>query len=75
MDVWFDHLVPKVKLNLGKTVVVGAHQMPAAPAGGLGFSPAARLKVQTEPEPPPPASDAWASLRRFPVIAGGKKRA
>jgi hypothetical protein len=36
MDVWFDHLVPKVKLNLGRTVVIGAHQMPAAPAGGLG---------------------------------------
>jgi hypothetical protein len=28
MDVWFDHSVPKVKLNLGGTVVVGIRQSP-----------------------------------------------
>jgi hypothetical protein len=28
MDVWFEHSVPKVKLNLGRTVVMDVRQMP-----------------------------------------------
>ena len=37
MDVSFDYLFPKVKLNLGRTVVMGAHRMPAAPARGTAW--------------------------------------
>jgi len=27
MDVWFEHSVPKVKLNLGRTMVMDVRQM------------------------------------------------
>jgi P27 family predicted phage terminase small subunit len=41
----------------------------------LGFSPVARPRIQVDPPLQPieaPKEDAWSTLRRFPVISGGK---
>ena len=41
----------------------------------LGFSPAARPRIQMDPpKPDQPPTNAWGALRRFPVIDGGKAR-
>ena len=80
MDVWFEHSVPKVKLNLGRTVVTDVRQMPdergrtglvnvprkrlALAWGGLKPAPGTALRASS----PGPRTGRWGrapSLKRM----------